>query len=324
MKEIVAFWCKAILLFLVIFGLIFIESFFCGRSYLLPRELHDSFLRSVDASFIVLGSDYNLDSFILNKSQLLLHTTIHSNYDEISFCQNNQKQKCYIASSFITFVSPDSAFNKTLIKGTLPANVGQICINRNVSERLKLNVGDSLLIKADNFTRVVKVSGIVENFYGIDSFKDDVFSKFCCLTFDDFDYLRNNRGKIFSFTDDASNFLAATSISDDIKNWRVKKYGFLSFLFVLNLMILSIAYLLLYSKILKLCQYYRRLFYLGVSKKNIQMIRMHDTACFFGLCFIEILSIFAFVTSYPSIRIMQILSCILCIPVCVIIGKENK
>lgn len=314
MKGIVSFRCKTAFLFLFIFAVILSESILFGW-YALPREQHASFLRTIDKTFIVKGTGGNETPFLLNQSQLLLHTTIHSDYEEMDLCQNDPNQNCYIATSFISFFDKDSPFQKAVIKGTLPSDAGLICINRNVAKRLHLGIGDRLLVKSDSFIRTVKVCGIIRNFYGIDDFKSDIFYAYCCLTFEDEEYLRDNRGSSFSFSDDDSFVLTATSVLDDIKDWNHAKFVIFILLFCLNLLFFCFAYAL-YAKLQKLPQYYRRLFYLGVAEKTIKKKRALDAAFFCSLCLIGI-CISAFTVSWLLVPLMQTASDIFCFVFCI-------
>lgn len=320
MKEILVFRCKIGILFLIVFAVTFTESFLLGR-YGLPREQHAAFLRTVDKKFIVTGTGGDETPFLLNQSQLLLHTTIHSDYEEMDLCQNDPNQKCYIAASFISFFDADSPFKKCLCKGVLPSNESQLCINENIAEKLHLDIGDRLLVKSGSFIRTVQICGITRNFYGIDDFNADIFYAYSCLTFEDAEYLKNNRGKCFSFSDDDASVLTATRVLDDITDWQRTKYALFAVLLVLNVLLLLFAYAS-YARIQKLAQYYRRLFYLGVAKRTVAQKRALDAAFFCGLCLIGI-CIASCAASWLLVPLMQMLSVMLFFACCIRAKKSS-
>ena len=307
MNELRSFCCKIVLLFILL-SIVLVTEDVLFSMQLLPITQHYSSLRKISRNYLVADTQATPDSIFYNQDQLIVHTILHETMDELDFCQNNIMQNCYIASSFLSIFEEDNCLKELIINGYLPSNENQININSNLAKRLKLNVGDHVLLKSDIFVRDVEVCGVVKNIYGFDKYSSEISSKFCCITYEELGYIQNNRGKVYKFCDDCSNALEIIDLHSEISYFYKKSILIFIVLFLINALIFLGAFKI-YSNCLKLPEYYIRLSYLGVSKLDVFQKYVIDLTIFLFInIFIAVLcSVFQF---WSFVLFIQLLSCL--------------
>lgn len=307
MREINEFRLKIFLIIFLSLAFIIIENLIISIN-IYPIAQHYSYLKSIGEKYLLSNSQFLEDSFFCNQEQLLIHTTIHKDEDELYSCQNKLDQNCYLASSFISIFSETNILNKTLLKGKMPNNENQIAINSDLAKRLNLNIGDSVLLKS-SFIREVEICGITKNSFGIEKYSRDITSAYYCITFEDLSYLQNFRGKDYCFVNKITDGLEAIDIENQINEFELELVGLLIILFILNFFLLTFVYNF-YSKILKLPSYYKHLHYLGFSLSEIKKRYIYDLILFVVTNILLILISGIFLFWFPMMA-TQLITCII-------------
>ncbi len=321
MKELRIFCCKLLFLFILL-SIVLVTEDVLFSMHLLPITQHYLSLRKISRNYLVAETQATPDAIFYNQDQLIIHTIIHENMDELDSCQNNIKQNCYYASSFLSIFEEYNCLKELLIKGNLPTNENQVNVNSNLAKRLKLKIGDHVLLKSDTFLRDVEVCGVVKNIYGFDKYSSDISSKFCCITYEELGYIQNNRGKVYKFCDDYSNALDIIDLYSEISYFYKKSILIFIVLFLINVLIFLGAFKI-YSNCLKLPEYYIRLSYLGVLKLTVFQKYVIDLTIFLFInVFIAILcSVFQF---WFFVLFIQLLSCLCSYIIKLLSGSKGK
>lgn len=321
MNELRSF-CRKLLLLFVLLSIVFVTENVLFSMYLFPINQHYSSLGKISKNYLIADTRAAHDSIFYNQDQLIIHTIIHETIEELDFCQNNIKQNCYLASSFLSVFEDDNCLKPLIIKGKLPSNENQININSNLSKRLNLNVGDHVLLKSDTFFRDVEVCGIIKNIFGFDKYSSDISSKFFCITFENLGYIQNNRGKVFKFCDDYTNALEVINLHSESRYFYKMCFWVFIVLFLINVLI-YLGIFKIYANNLRLSEYYTRLSYLGFSKLSIFRKYVFDVSIFLiiNIFLVILCSIYQF---WASVLITQLLSCLCWYTIKLLCGGKGK
>ena len=277
-----SFCIKLAFVILVLFAVFEIEAIFIKNS-MQPRFEYASLLNLSNRKYLKpVQSATDFKEIMLFENDLIpVHLTLHENEDAVFECQENGDRKCYLSASVIDINSENDFFGKCLILGKLPNDKFEIAINKNLAKRLKISVGDLVLLKFPFFSETVKISGIFRNLYGFDEFNAE--KKFYCALNRGEKYLASVRGNIFVFSDSDKDSFSSYSVKKIVADFRKELAFDILIIFFLLFVFLIISYQS-YKKILQLKKYHARLFSLGKTSLFVKKERFKEVLIFFLLC----------------------------------------